>query len=71
MFQMDPRYEVTKDIKTQLNFIQELDKLEKKRHEEQEREILLRAIKVSLWGEINWEMPVSSCFSLYFDITYF
>ncbi|XP_071091950.1 transcription initiation factor TFIID subunit 4-like isoform X1 [Haliotis cracherodii] len=45
IYKMDPRYEVTKDIKTQLNFLQELDKLEKKRHEEQEREILLRAIK--------------------------
>ncbi|XP_041376302.1 transcription initiation factor TFIID subunit 4-like [Gigantopelta aegis] len=45
MYKVDPRYEVTSDTRSQLKFIEELDKLEKKRHEEQEREILLRAIK--------------------------
>lgn len=43
---MDSRFEVTQDTKTQLKFLEEIDKLEKKRHEEQEREILLRAAKV-------------------------
>ena len=38
-------YEVTQDIKQQLRFLEELDKMEKKRHEEAERELLLRAAK--------------------------
>ncbi|KAK6185553.1 hypothetical protein SNE40_007760 [Patella caerulea] len=45
IYKMDSRYEVTNDVRTQLKFLEEIDKLEKKRHEEQEREILLRAIK--------------------------
>ncbi|GFX93855.1 transcription initiation factor TFIID subunit 4 [Trichonephila clavipes] len=41
----DPRYEVSQDVKAQIKFIEELDRLEKRRHEEQEREILLKAAK--------------------------
>lgn len=43
--QIDPRYEVTKDVRGQIKFLEELDKAEQKRHEEQEREMLLRAAK--------------------------
>lgn len=45
LFQVDPRYEVTKDVRGQIKFLEELDKAEQKRHEEQEREMLMRAAK--------------------------
>nr|KAG5712640.1 hypothetical protein BaRGS_029695 [Batillaria attramentaria] len=45
MYKIDPRYEVTSEVRGQLKFLEELDRLEKKRHEEQEREMLLRAMK--------------------------
>lgn len=43
--QVDPRYEITKDVRGQIKFLEELDKAEQKRHEEQEREMLMRAAK--------------------------
>ncbi|KAK6627593.1 hypothetical protein RUM43_002555 [Polyplax serrata] len=45
VIKLDSRYEVTQDVKGQLKFLEELDKVERKRHEEQERELLLRAAK--------------------------
>ncbi|KAG8176557.1 hypothetical protein JTE90_010769 [Oedothorax gibbosus] len=42
---LDPRFEVTSDTKAQIKFLEELDKLEKKRHDDQEKEILLKAAK--------------------------
>ena len=42
---MDPRYEVSQDVRTQLKFLEDLDRVERRRHEEHEREMLLRAAK--------------------------
>ncbi|XP_043189286.1 transcription initiation factor TFIID subunit 4-like [Amphibalanus amphitrite] len=41
----EPGYDVSRDVRGQLRFLEELDKLEQKRHEETEREMLLRAAK--------------------------
>ena len=46
-------YEVTQDIKQQLRFLEDLDKMEKKRHEEAERELLLRAAKSRYVKEVE------------------
>jgi len=40
-------YKAVDDVKTQLKFLQELDQIEKKKHEEAERDILMRAMKVT------------------------
>ncbi|XP_020708158.1 transcription initiation factor TFIID subunit 4 isoform X2 [Athalia rosae] len=45
LIKVDPRYEVTQDVRAQLKFLEELDRVERRRHEEQERELLLRAAK--------------------------
>ena len=44
---MDHRYEIeiTQDVKGQLRFLEDLEKLERKRHDEQEREMLIKAAK--------------------------
>lgn len=45
-FKADPaRFEQTTDPRAQQRFVEELDKLERKRHEEHEREMLLRVAK--------------------------
>lgn len=46
--QEDERYEQVGDVRAQLKFFEQLDQLEKQRKEEQEREILLKAAKVTL-----------------------
>ena len=46
---MDNRYEITQDVRSQIKFLDELDKLEKKRHLEQEREMLMKAAKVRVF----------------------
>lgn len=46
--QEDERYEQVSDVRTQLKFFEQLDQMEKQRKEEQEREILLKAAKVTI-----------------------
>ena len=45
--QTEHKYACSQEVRGQLKFLEELDRLEKKKHEEQEREVLLRAVKVS------------------------
>ncbi|KQS44185.1 transcription initiation factor TFIID subunit 4 isoform X2 [Drosophila erecta] len=45
VIKLDSRYEPAKDVRGQIKFLEELDKAEQKRHEELEREMLLRAAK--------------------------
>lgn len=42
---MEDKYEITQDVKGQLRFLEDLEKLERKRHDEQEREMLIKAAK--------------------------
>jgi transcription initiation factor TFIID subunit 4 len=39
------KYEVTQDVRGQLKFLNDLEKIERKRHDEAERELLFRAAK--------------------------
>lgn len=45
--QEDGLYEQVSDVRAQLKFFEQLDRLERQRKEEQEREILLKAAKVT------------------------
>uniref|UniRef100_F6U8F8 TAFH domain-containing protein n=1 Tax=Ciona intestinalis TaxID=7719 RepID=F6U8F8_CIOIN len=44
-FKEEEHYKACSDVKMQLKFLQELDQIEKKKHDEAERDILMRAIK--------------------------
>lgn len=45
--QDDECYEQSADVRSQLRFFEQLERIEKQRKDEQEREILLKAAKVS------------------------
>ena len=45
--QEDIHHEACSDVKNQLKFLQELNQIEKRKHDEEEREILLKVAKVT------------------------
>lgn len=54
------QHEQLDDVRTQLKFFEQLDQMEKQRKEEQEREILLKAAKVTSWEKNNRPRLLSS-----------
>lgn len=50
--QDEENHEQTTDVRTQLRFFEQLERMEKQRKDEQEREILLKAAKVA---KLIWE----------------
>lgn len=64
--QDEDKYEQTSDVRSQLRFFEQLEKMEKQRKDEQEREILLKAAKVRVNStEANVElMCFFFCFRL-------
>ena len=48
LFQDEERYEQASDVRTQLKFFEQLERLEKQRKDDEEREILLKVAKVSV-----------------------
>lgn len=44
-FKADKRYEITRNIRGQIKCLEEIDKVERKKQDEMERELLLRAAK--------------------------
>lgn len=61
--QDEDKYEQTSDVRSQLRFFEQLEKMEKQRKDEQEREILLKAAKVRVNStEANVELM---CFSFF------
>ncbi|CAB3381433.1 Hypothetical predicted protein [Cloeon dipterum] len=45
MLKLESHYEPTQDVRAKLRFLEDLDRMERRRHDEQERELLLRAAK--------------------------
>ena len=47
LFQDDPMYEVGLDIRSQLRVFEQIDEVERKKRDARERDILMRAVRVS------------------------
>lgn len=60
LLQDDEWYEQATDVRSQLKFFEQLERLEKQRKDEQEREILLKAAKVFFTLLTNWQSSNSS-----------